>query len=131
MWETDAQHRFSYFTPSRDQSQPDSSNAAIGKTRWDFAGCDLSDPKWQTHLADLHAHRPFHHFEYQYRRPDGSAGTYVVSGVPVFGEDGAFAGHRGTTTDISAQRQAEAAARETERKFRRIVETANEGIWML
>ena len=131
MWETDDRHRFSYFSPSRDASQPDASGNAIGKTRWEFAAGDATAPDWQAHIADLDAHRPFRGFEYTYRRPDGSVGNYVVSGVPVFAEDGAFAGYRGTTSDITAQRAAEAAALESERRFRTIVETAHEGIWML
>ncbi|HEY7610830.1 MAG TPA: PAS domain S-box protein, partial [Alphaproteobacteria bacterium] len=131
MWETDASHRFNYFSPSRDMSQPDPSSSALGLTRWDFAGGDLAEPKWRAHRDDLEAHRPFRHFEYQYPRPDGTIGTYVVSGVPIFGEDGAFAGYRGTTSDITARRAAEAAARAADEQFRRIVETANEGIWIV
>ena len=131
MWETDARHRFSYFSPSRDTSQPDSSSLAIGKTRWEFAGGDPSDTRWRAHIADLEAHRPFRGFEYNYRRPDGSLGTYVVGGVPVFADDGTFLGHRGTTSDITARRNAEAAALASEQKYRHIVEMAHEGIWML
>ncbi len=131
MWETDARHRFTYFSPSRDTSQPDSSQGALGKTRWEFAVGAEADPKWQAHIAGLEAHLPFRGFEYNYRRPDGSLGTYVVSGVPVFADDGTFLGHRGTTSDITAQRNAEAAALASERKFRTMVETAYEGIWML
>ncbi len=131
MWESDAEHRFSYFSPSRDSSQPDSSYRAIGKTRWEFAEGDPAEPRWRAHIADLEAHRPFRGFEYNYRRPDGTLGTYVVSGLPVFADDGAFLGYRGTTSDITAQRNAEAAALASEKQYRDIVETAHEGIWML
>ena len=130
-WETDGEHRFSYFSPSRELSQLDPSAGALGLTRWEYARGDLDDPAWTAHFADLAARRPFRNFEYKYRRPDGSVGTSVVNGVPVFGAAGAFIGYRGTAADVTAQRAVEAAARENERKFRLFIETANEGVWMV
>jgi len=130
MWETDSEHRFSYFSPSRDHSQIDPSSDALGRTRWQYAGADPAEPAWQSHLADLEARRPIQRFEYRYRRPGGATGVSLVNGKPFFAEDGAFAGYRGTATDVTAQRAAEAAAREANEQFRHVVETANEGMWI-
>ncbi|MCW5771711.1 MAG: PAS domain S-box protein [Rhodospirillaceae bacterium] len=130
-WETDAEHRFTYFSPSRESSQRDPSGAAIGKTRWEYAAADAQSPEWRQHIADLEARRFVRNFEYTYPRPDGTTGITIVSGLPVYDDAGDFLGYRGTATDITEMRAAEAAARASEQKFQRIVETANEGIWIV
>jgi PAS domain S-box-containing protein len=47
----------------------------------------------------------------------------------VHGSDGRYLGQRGSNRDITARKQAEMALRISEERYRRIVETAHEGIW--
>ena len=47
----------------------------------------------------------------------------------VYGSDGRYLGQRGSNRDITARKQAEAALRISEERYRQIVETAHEGIW--
>jgi PAS domain S-box-containing protein len=47
----------------------------------------------------------------------------------VHGSDGRYLGQRGSNRDITARKQAEAALRISEERYRQIVETAHEGIW--
>jgi PAS domain S-box-containing protein len=68
--------------------------------------------------------------EYRIIRPGGE--TLWIEHVcrPVFDETGNFAGMRGSNRDITGRKRAEEARRESEAKYRLIVDTATEGIWM-
>ncbi|MCW5771712.1 MAG: PAS domain S-box protein [Rhodospirillaceae bacterium] len=127
LWESDEHHCLVTLTgsPAPIAREP------IGFTRWELCGQSADHPAWRQHIADLEARRPFRDFAFTLRDAEGREHYLVANGRPRFSADGKFLGYRGTTTDRTAQRDAEAAAAETERKYRQIVETANEGIWML
>ncbi|WP_119461929.1 PAS domain S-box protein [Rhodospirillaceae bacterium SYSU D60014] len=134
LWEMDEQFRFTYFSNPRPGTFADpvrNEEPAIGQTRWDYAAADTDNPKWRQHIEDLEAHRPFRNFEYAFTDETGRLRHYRASGRPLFDSEGRFRGYRGTGTDLTAQREAEAAIREGAERFRRIVETAHEGVWVL
>ncbi len=66
----------------------------------------------------LEARQPFRDFVYRAARSDGSLVYYKISGKPVFDANGEFRGYRGTGTDVTALRTAEAEARENEQRYR-------------
>jgi PAS domain S-box-containing protein len=55
----------------------------------------------------------------------------VIRGVPVLNADGSIREWVGTITDIHARREAETALKASEVRYRRIVETSSEGIWLI
>jgi PAS domain S-box-containing protein len=59
-----------------------------------------------------------HEVEFRLRRPDGSYSLIMSRAVPVLNADGSLREWVGTTTDITAQRAAEEAARRLEREQR-------------
>jgi two-component system, cell cycle sensor histidine kinase and response regulator CckA len=62
----------------------------------------------------------------------GGAELWVLASTsPILDDAGGFGGALVMFTDVTARRQAERALRESEVRYRRIVETANEGIWMM
>lgn len=69
-------------------------------------------------------------FEERILRPDGSARVLESKGYAVT-EGGRAVRIVGTCHDVTEARASEAARRETEGRFRRIVETAQEGIWTI
>lgn len=86
----------------------------IGKTRPVYVGDETMalDPEgWRRHLDDLANHRPFRDFHYPTKSPDGRILHVGLNGVPIFGPDGAFAGYRGTGSDVTARIEAEDALR--------------------
>lgn len=66
--------------------------------------------------------------EYRLKARDGTYRDVVVRGVPIWNEDGSFREWIGTLADVTSQKQAEEILRASEERFRRIVETAAEGI---
>ena len=105
LWETDAEHRFTMLRDDNGKSGIDTI-AVIGKTRWELADADLSDPFWAAHKADLDAHRPIRELVYRRRRQDGVVGYTEVNGDPVHDADGRFVGYRGTAREVSEREAA-------------------------
>ncbi len=68
-------------------------------------------------------------YERRYRRKDGSAVWAIVSATPEIDEKGNFIGSFGMLTDITDRKRFEEELKESEEKYRRLFETANEGIW--
>jgi PAS domain S-box-containing protein len=120
-WETDPDHKFTRVTDyERRLALGLSPTSRIGLVRWKFAADVESEPeKWELHRSMLEARQPFRDFVYQATRSDGSLAYYKTSGKPVFDANGEFLGYRGTGTDVTALRTAEAEARENEQRYRK------------
>ncbi|HTO66569.1 MAG TPA: PAS domain S-box protein [Bradyrhizobium sp.] len=127
-WETGSDHRFTEF--SRSAADWGLSQILIGKKRWDLAADREEEPeKWRIHMATLEARQPFRGFRYKIPHPDGSARYVSVGGKPVFDGSGAFLGYRGVATDVSAEVRAEKALRESEERFRTLMQFSFDVYW--
>jgi diguanylate cyclase (GGDEF)-like protein/PAS domain S-box-containing protein len=77
----------------------------IGIRRWE-SGLEV-EGGWDQHRAMLDARKPFHDVLMWRRSPEGSVRFISVSGEPMFGPDGSFAGYHGVGRDVTAQKRAE------------------------
>ena len=68
---------------------------------------------------------------FRWIRKDGGIVWVETQSIPVLDESGKSIGMRGVNLDITDRRLAEEAIIESEEKYRNIVETASEGIWLL
>jgi C4-dicarboxylate-specific signal transduction histidine kinase len=120
-WETDPDHKFTRVTDyERLRARGFAPVSRIGLARWQFATDVESEPeKWELHRSMLEARQPFRDFVYRALRSNETLVYYKISGKPVFDANGEFRGYRGTGTDVTALRTAEAEARESEQRYRK------------
>ncbi|MBI1373083.1 MAG: PAS domain S-box protein [Phycisphaera sp.] len=69
--------------------------------------------------------------EFRVVHPDGTLRIVIGEGETVLDPDGQIMELVGTVQDITDQKRAQDALQQSEEKYRRIVETAQEGIWVL
>ncbi len=72
--------------------------------------------------------RPFREFINRNVHKNGKTVWLSTSGVPILDEEGTLLGYRGSDTDITERKRVEEALRESEEKYRNVVENVNEGI---
>jgi two-component system sensor histidine kinase/response regulator len=68
-------------------------------------------------------------YERRFLRKDGTTLWTIISATPELDRNGAFKGSFGMLTDITERKNYEAQLKESETRYRRLFETANEGIW--
>ncbi|MCZ6772585.1 MAG: PAS domain S-box protein, partial [Proteobacteria bacterium] len=110
-WEMDTDLRFTYMSENVERILGVAPEWHYGKTRIDLLGGVYDRNLWQDHLKTLREHKPFQNFEYP-GAVDGVEPVWTrISGVPVFAEDGAFLGYRGTGSNITEVKRTEEAIR--------------------
>jgi PAS domain S-box-containing protein len=70
-------------------------------------------------------------FEMKWRTPDGREVWTVVNANPIAAADGSYAGAFAMVTDITERVWHERAVRASEERYRNIIETTTEGVWMI
>ena len=140
-WETDAEHRYSWFSAASELQDGVSHLGALGRTRMEVAqqaGADLAAEPWLTHLQALQRREPFLDFVCHY--PNASGGYWLsVSGVPRFDAERGFLGYRAATRNITQQVELElrhraeqsavqARLQQSEDSYRTLVELSPEPI---
>ena len=132
IWETDPEHRYTFFSSHSHEAEWADPANSLGKTPWELAGADAEeDEQWQAHLADRNARRPFRNFLFSIVASSGSRHHVSMSGVPVFDRSGGFRGYRGTATDESRVVEAFWRAEKAETFLRDAVESISEGFLIL
>jgi diguanylate cyclase (GGDEF)-like protein/PAS domain S-box-containing protein len=132
IWETDAEHRYTFLSNRFEDAEWANPATAIGKTPWELAGADPdADEHWQAHLSDRQARRTFRNFLFSVSARTGSRHHVSMSGLPVFDRAGVFRGYRGTATDETRMVEAFWRAGEAETLLRDAVESISEGFLIL
>ncbi len=109
IWETDREFRFPDAPGTLADDSLPTRGDLIGKTPWEVSGFrPLTEDGWEGHRQVLAGHEAFREFEVVYADDAGGETYWSISGEPVFHGGGNFAGYRGTATDITDRKRAEA-----------------------
>lgn len=101
-WETDADHRFCYFSDSWRRLTAAKKAPYLGMSRRDyFVKISKHSDAAKQHLEDLENHRPFRDFVYRHQFSVGRLDWVTTSGDPLFDKDGKFLGYRGAAMILS------------------------------
>jgi diguanylate cyclase (GGDEF)-like protein/PAS domain S-box-containing protein len=109
IWEMDENGRYTYFSPSVKDLFGYQAQELIGKTPFDLMADDEARRVADRFNHNFAEQRPFSTEESVVTRKDGGTVVIEVSGVPIFGKDGAFRGYRGIARDITQRKRNERA----------------------
>jgi PAS domain S-box-containing protein len=113
-WETDAQHRFTFFSGGAEGFSGIPAERYIGSRRGEVPGREWPPAQLAAYNAIIESYRPFDDFEYGRTDGRGEKRWASLRGRPVFDEGGRFGGYRGTGLDVTGRKRAE----ENMRRFR-------------
>lgn len=102
----------------------------VGQNIFDIFPQEIAETLWKNDQAALHSQSPVESEEKVFHK-DGQLHTYLSLKFPVKDAQGTVFGTCAISTDITNRKQAEEQLRVSEERYRQIVNTAIEGIWMI
>lgn len=103
---------------------------AVGKNIEDTTYSNKNQQEPVETIASL-KQLPAQENEYWVNRKDGSVFPVFISNSPIYDSQNQLAGFIAISTDITERKKNEQQIIDSERKYRQIVETAQEGIWIM
>lgn len=125
-WETDIGHRLTAASETSAAGSVASVAAEIGKALWDTPSTIPDEAGWRALREMFERHEPFRHFEISRRVEGGGERHHVLSGEPRFDRDGAFAGYRGFSRDVTERVVAARRASDAYEHLRAAIEHLDE-----
>lgn len=122
LWEIDGAGRYTYVSPQVKNILGYEPDEVLGRSPFELMPADEAS-RLERMFAELVARRaPIRAVENINRHKNGRLVVLETNGVPVLDAHGECVGYRGIDRDITERRQAEQAQRESERRFRDLLE---------
>lgn len=129
IWELDAEGRFIYASDKVRDLLGYWPEEVIGRTPFDLMPETEAGRAESLFREAAARHLPFRNLENTNLHKNGSQVALETSGVPIFGPGGEFRGYRGMDRDITERKEAQAALRDSEERFRFAMEASRDGLW--
>ena len=127
-WETDADHRFTYFSENMSLSTSLQGTTRIGKKREELIEETAGPDDLDAHRATLMAREPFKDFIYRTSDANGTSVWIRASGIPVRNEQGTFCGYRGTGSNVTHEIEYQAKMRRDQEQLLGAINNAPTGV---
>ena len=131
VWEVDSQGKYTYSSPVVEQLLGYTPEEILGKYFYDFFLPDEREELKNAALAAFAAKQTFRDFLNPNLHKDGRTVQLSTSGIPILDEQGNLLGYRGADIDITARKQAEAALRESEARYRALFDASPDAITVM
>ncbi len=129
IWEVDATGLYTYVNKISEGILGYSSNEIVGKKHfYDFFVPELAETLRTAAFQAFAEKASFKRFENANTHKDGHIVILSTTGMPVLDAEGNLLGYRGVDTDITEQKKAELALRESEERFRNLYSNMAEGV---
>ena len=128
-WEQDAEFRFIDIAGMAMSYGNIVADDFLGHRRWELPNLQPLNFSWDAHRAALDARLPFNDLSLKYTDREGNENFESVSGRPIFDTRGNFRGYRGVGTDVTEKMKTEQALRQSEARFRNLVELSSDWYW--
>lgn len=129
LWDQDSELRFTSFTRTQDEEINEEHESFIGKRRWELSGATPCSGTWDDHKERLRQRRAFHDFEYRLKLHSGKEQVFSTSGVPRYTAKGRFIGYHGTTSNITALKDAQDSASRSKALLQLASRLSKVGAW--
>ncbi|TVO65758.1 PAS domain S-box protein [Denitromonas ohlonensis] len=127
LWETDIEHRFTLMSEGmRSMANMDSAEF-VGAHLWELPCNNMDAGRWSDHQQRLAKHEPFTLLISRYDL-SGALRHLEFVGKPLF-RHGHFEGYRGVGRDLTQRINAERELRDSEERFRTLVEGSFDWFW--
>lgn len=127
LWETDTAHRFTLMSEGIRSMANMSGDAFVGALLWEMPCENIDAGRWADHRQRLERHEPFTLLVSSRDLSDRLRHLEFV-GKPLF-RHGRFEGYRGIGRDITQRIEAERELRDSELRFRTLVEGSFDWFW--
>ena len=129
IWEVDSTGLYTYVNKISEGILGYSSNEIVGKKHfYDFFVPELAEAQKAAAFQAFTDKSGFKRFENANTHKDGHIVILSTTGMPVLDAEGNLLGYRGVDTDITEQKKAELALRESEERFRNLYSNMAEGV---
>ena len=132
IWEVDARGIYAYVSHVSEAVFGYRPEELIDKKHFGDLHPDEGRETFRAATLELLARRePFLDLEHEARTRDGRLVWVSTNGSPALDDHGEFAGYRGSSTDITERKRAQAALRASEERYRLISENTADVIWLV
>lgn len=128
-WEQDQHLRFTYVSPGAFHGRNFVTKSALGGTRFEVGYLWDSEDQRARHADDLANRRPFSNLLLRRRNERGEMRWVSLTGEPVFDAAGRFRGYRGIGRDVTDEKLAETALRDSEARLRSLIALSADWLW--
>jgi PAS domain S-box-containing protein len=129
IWQIDQESRTTFVNPRMAEMLGFSVEEMVGRSLFEFMDSEAAEDCRKRIEQRKQGRKQQHEFEFT--RKDGSRLQTLLAASPLPAKEGRYTGAQAVVIDITEHRRAEQAVRDSEAKYRRLVETANEGVWAM